>query len=315
MAADVKSLEGLEYMRLLPAETSGTIHRLELLARAKMLGTISGRHTSPNKGFSVEFAEHRQYSPGDDLRDLDWRVYGKADRYYIKQYIEETNLRSTILLDASGSMNYTGDAASSIGGKKLSKFDYARYLAAGLAYLLVRQQDAVGLVTFDEKVRANIRAASRPSQVRRILEALVTTEAGNDTAVSETLHEVAEKIPSRGLVVVVSDLFDDPDKIAEALHHFNYRNHELVLFHVMADEELGFPFDRFHEFKNLELDGNRLKVDPRSIRAAYLAEVKRFVETIEGACGNLKADYVPVNTKRPYDEVLSDYLTMRRGKR
>ncbi len=307
-------LRSLDYMRLLPEETSGTLRRLELLARAKMLGSIAGRHISPNKGFSVEFAEHRPYTPGDDLRNLDWRVYGKADRYFIKQYIEETNLRATLLLDASGSMSYRGEKASSIAGKQLSKFEYARYLAAALAYFMIRQQDAVGLVAFDERVRTYVRAASRPSQVRMLLEKLHAMEPGGDTEVAATFHEIAETIPPRGLVVVISDLFDDPGRIAEALHHFNYRDHEIVIFHVMADEELGFPFDRFHEFRDLESSGAPVKVDPRTIRAAYRAKVRDFIETIESACGRMKADYVPVNTSESYDTVLTKYLGMRLGR-
>lgn len=302
-------------MNLLPEEASGTIARLEYLARAKMLGTITGRHTSPNKGFSVEFAEHRQYTPGDDLRDLDWRAYGKSDRYYIKQYIEETNLRATVLLDASGSMRYTGREAAAVSGRAVSKFEYGRYLAAALAYLMVRQQDAVGLVTFDHVVRTQIRAASRPSQVRRILEELERTVPGEDTALSATFHEVAEKIPPRGTVIIISDFFDDPVRLAEALHHFRYRHHELVLLHVMAEEELTFPFEQFQEFRNLEIGADRVKVDPRALRSTYLEEVGQFVQALESVCGQLEADYVPMNTKIPYHEALADYLGARRFRR
>ena len=163
------SLPETSYMRLLPDGIAGTLARLELVARAKKQGAMSGRHTSPNKGFSVVFAEHRQYMPGDDIRDLDWRVFAKSDRYYIKQYIEETNLRATIVLDCSGSMKYRGDQAALVDGKKVSKFEYAQYLAAALAYLMIKQQDAVGLVTFDDQIRSYVKAASRPSQVRLVL--------------------------------------------------------------------------------------------------------------------------------------------------
>lgn len=309
-----ESLSSLPYMRLLPPETASVVTRLELLARRKMQGTMSGRHTSPNKGFSVIFAEHRQYSPGDDIRDLDWRVYGKNDRYYIKQYIEETNLRATIVLDCSGSMAYTGTLAAPVAGKKPSKYDYARYLAAGLSYLLVKQQDAVSLVTFDTTIRQFIKAASRPSQVRRILEELHQTEPGGETALADTLHQVADRIPRRGLVILVSDLFDDPDKIVQALHHFAFNNHELVLFHVMAEEELTFPFRDFNDFRDLEAADRRLKIDPRSVRAAYLEKVRAHLQAIESACGQLQADYYPISTKRPYSQALLDYLS-RRGRR
>ncbi len=308
------SLAALPYMRLLPGETASMVTRLEFLARGKMQGLMSGRHTSPNKGFSVIFAEHRPYAPGDDIKDIDWRVLGKSDRYYIKQYIEETNLRTTILFDASGSMGYRGDLASSVEGKKVSKFEFAQYLSAALAYLMVRQQDAVGLVTFDSSIKKFIKAASRPSQVRVLLEELHGTAPGGDTALAATLHEVAERIPSRGLVVLVSDLFDDPDRIVEALHHFKFKNHEIVVFHVMAEEELTFPFREFNQFKDLENDDHRLKIDPRAVRAAYLEKVRDFVQKIETGCGQMRADYVPVSTKQDYAKVLIDYLA-RRGRR
>ncbi|MBP7950983.1 MAG: DUF58 domain-containing protein [Verrucomicrobiales bacterium] len=305
------TLRELDYMRLLPDETASMLARLELLARAKKQGSKSGKHTSPNKGFSVVFAEHRQYSPGDDIRDLDWRVYGKSNRYYIKQYIEETNLRATIVLDASGSMNFRGDLADSIGGEKLTKFEYGQYLAAALAYLMIRQQDAVGLVTFDERVRASIRAASRPSQVRLILEEIHRTECAGDTRLAATLHEVAERIPSRGLVVLISDMFDKADAIVEAFHHFAFKSHELVLFHLMAEEELTFPFKTSQEFRDLEPTSLKLKVDPQTIRSTYLQKVREHVAKLEKACGQLRADYIPVTTKQPYTRALADFLGRR----
>lgn len=308
-----KSLKEIDYMSLLPEEAAASLKRLELLARGKMAGSINGRHVSPGKGSSVEFAEHRQYAPGDDLRNLDWRVFGKNDRYYIKQYIEETNLRASIVVDASGSMAYTGDAAAKVGGRRLSKFAYAQHLAAALAYLLVGQRDAAGLVTFDTQVRDFIRPASKPSQVQQILQTLHTTTPGGETAVSEVLHDIAERIPARGMVVLISDLFDDPEKIIEALHHFGYRKHELVVFHLMADEELSFPFKNFGDFRNLEIGEQRIKVDPAAIKAEYLERVRAFVATIEKGCGQLRADYVPVNTRENYTEALSRYLVRRKG--
>lgn len=302
-----------QFSELLPPEIVNTIGRLEFLARSAKEGTISGRHTSPHKGFSVEFAEHRQYVTGDDLRNLDWRVLGKSDRYYIKQYIEETNLRATLLIDASGSMAYAGEAASSLGGRgPLSKFDYARHLAAALAYLLIRQQDAVGLVTFDEEVRTYLRPAAKPSQVRTVLEELSRTEPGRDTRCAATFHEIAERIPARGLVVILSDLFDDAEAIKNALHHFRYKRHELVVFHLMAEEELTFPFDKFDDFRCLEVEGRRLNIDPSTIRASYLDRVKSHLKSIELACGQMQADYVPVNTRTPVTEALFTYFSQRK---
>jgi uncharacterized protein (DUF58 family) len=283
------------------------------LARSAKEGTINGRHTSPHKGFSVEFAEHRQYVAGDDLRNLDWRVYGKSDRYYIKQFIEETNMRVTLLVDASGSMNYSGDAATSLGGKEnLSKFEYARYLASALSYLLIRQQDAVGLVTFAEDVETYLRPAAKPSQVRTILEELSQTEPSDDTRCADTFHQIAEQIPSRGLVIVISDLFDDAEAIKNALHHFRFKNHELVVFHLMAEEEITFPFERFDDFKCLEVEGRRLNIDPSTIRASYLDRVSAHLKAIELACGQMEADYVPINTKTPVPEALFTYFSQRK---
>ncbi len=299
-------------MSLLPEETAASLKRLGLSARGKMEGSINGRHVSPNKGFSVEFAEHRQYAPGDDLRNLDWRVYGKNDRYYIKQYIEETNLRATVVLDASGSMAYTGAEAAELGGRRPSKFVYAQHMAAALAYLTIGQRDAAGLVTFDTEVREYLRPAGKPSQVRQILQSLYRTEPGGETAVGEVLHDVAERLPPRGLVILISDLFDGPEKIVEALHHFSFRRHELVVFHVMADEELSFPFKKFSDFRDLEVGGERIRVDPAAIKAEYLEQVRSFVGEIERGCGQLRADYVPVNTRRGYTDVLSSYLGRRR---
>ncbi len=302
-----------QFSEMLPPEIINVIGRLEFLARSAKEGSINGRHTSPHKGFSVEFAEHRQYVTGDDLRNLDWRVYGKSDRYYIKQYIEETNMRVTLLVDASGSMEYAGETAAGLGGKAhLTKFEYARYLASALTYLLIRQQDAVGLVTFDEEIRTYLRPTAKPSQVRTVLEALAQTTPAKDTRCAATFHEIAERIPSRGLVIIISDLFDDAEAIKNALHHFRYKHHELVVFHLMAEEELTFPFDKFDEFRCLEVEGRRLNIDPATIRASYLDRVQSHLKSIELTCGQMQADYVPVNTKTPVPEALFSYFSQRK---
>jgi uncharacterized protein (DUF58 family) len=276
-----------------------------------MQGTLSGRHTSPDKGVSVEFAEHRSYAPGDDPRTLDWRVIARSDRNVVRQYIEETNLRTTLAVDVSGSMAYTGTRSISVDGKPLSKLEYAKYLAAAISYLFIKQGDAAGLVTFDNKVLEIRRAASRPSQVRRILEILDDTKPGADTDAAGVLHDVAERIPKRGMVCLISDLFDDPKRIVEALHHFDFRQHELVILHVMAEEELSFPFTTYQQFRDLEKALPTLRIDPQAVRAAYLERVTRFVKTIESACGNLRADYVPVNTRNPLRQTLLRYIGRR----
>ena len=299
-------------MCLLPPETMGVMRRLEWYARKRKQGTLTGRHTSPDKGASVEFAEHREYAPGDDPRNLDWRVMAKSDRNVIRQYIEETNLRATIAVDVSGSMRFTGDHASELSAGPLSKFNYARHLAAALAYFFVKQGDGAGLVTFDATVRGFIRTQSRPSQVTRILEELHGTDTGMDTKAGPVLHEVAEKIPRRGLVVLISDLFDEPDDIVEALHHFDFRQHELVVFHLLAEEELTFPYKKFQRFRDLEGVEEMLRIDPQAVRAAYLERLRGFIKKIEGACGRMRADYVPVNTKVPLQDTLLRYFGGRR---
>ena len=287
------------------------MRRLEWLARKRMQGTLTGKHTSPDKGFSVEFAEHREYTPGDDPRNLDWRVMARSDRNVIKQFIEETNLRATLAVDISGSMAFRGEEAASVEGEVLSKFAYARYLAAALSYLFIKQGDAAGLVTFDNEVKSYLRTGSRPSQVRRIVDTLHQAEPGAETKVASVLHEVAERVHKRGLVILISDLFDDPKDIVEALHHFDYRQHELIIFHVLADEALTFPFKNFQRFRDLEGVEPMLRIDPQAVRAAYLERVSEFVKTMEVASGKLQADYVPVNTKTPLRETLLRYLGRR----
>ena len=305
------SLHLPDSMALLPEETMGVLRRMEWLARKRKQGTLTGKHTSPDKGFSVEFAEHREYSPGDDPRNLDWRVMAKNDRNVIKQYIEETNLRVTFAVDVSGSMQYQGEQAAEIDGTARSKFDYARYLTAALSYLYIKQGDGAGLVTFDTEIRSRLRAVSRPSQVKRILDTLWESKTGTDTDVSTVLHEVAEQIPRRGLVIIISDFFDDPQKMIEALHHFDFRQHELVLFHVLAEEELTFPFKDFQQFRDLEKVEPMLKIDPQAVRAAYLERLRSFVKSMDAAAGNLRADYVPVTTKTPLRDTLIRYLGRR----
>ena len=300
-------------MKWLPPKTTATIARCELFGRTMKSGFISGRHRSPKKGNSVEFAEHRQYMPGDDLRTLDWKVLGRKDRLYIRQYEEESNLRANILVDCSGSMAYAGEAAAEMDGRKLSKFDYARYLAAGLTYMLAGQQDGVGLVTFDTKIREYLPAKSSASQTRRILETLDKTKPGGETDPAPICDEIAERIPSRGLIILISDLFsEDTDKLLKALHHFHYRKHEMIVLHVMADEELSFNFDGHIHFENLE-GKDELLLDAKSIRASYLEQVNLFLKKTVDGIRKTGADYVPMNTKVPFDKAIVEYLARRRS--
>lgn len=301
------------YMKWLPPKATATISRCEFFGRVKKSGFITGRHRGAKKGNSVEFAEHRQYMPGDDLRSLDWKVLGRKDRLYIRQYEEETNLRTTILLDCSGSMAYDGEAAAELDGRRLSKFDYARYLTAGLTYMLAGQQDAVGLVTFDTKIREYLPAKSSASQTRLILEFIDKAKPGDETDPAPVINDIAERIPSRGLVVVISDLFTpDQDALVKALHHFSYRNHEIVVMHVLAEEELTFNFDGHVHFDNLE-GPEDMMLDAKSIRAGYLEQVNAFLKKVGDGVRKMGADYVPMNTKIPFDKALVEYLARRRS--
>jgi uncharacterized protein (DUF58 family) len=302
-----------DYMRLLPAETLGRLGRLGVVARTLVEGKIAGRHKSPYKGISVEFAEHRLYTRGDDLRNLDWRIYGKVDRYYVKQYIEETNLRATMVVDASGSMGYAGTLAAPIDGRPASKLAYAQHLAAILSYLLVGQQDAVGLVTFDTQIRGYLPARNRSSQTRLLLEMLHQTKPGAETNVSAVLDEVAERIPRRGMVFILSDLFDASEPLLRALHHFHYKKHDVIVLHIMAEEELTFPFQHWTNFRSLETAGVSVQLDPRSLRAVYLDRVRSFLKTLETSCGQMRITYVPMNTKVPYTDALAEFLSRRQG--
>ncbi len=298
-------------MSLLDGSALAKIQRLELIARGVVEGFISGRHKSPYKGFSVEFAEHREYVPGDNIRDLDWRVFGRSDRYYIKQYIEETNLRALILLDASGSMKYAGKLAARHNGDVLTKFQYARFLAATLAHLMIHQQDAVGLATFDTSLRRYIPARSRASHLRVILQELSDTEPGQETSLSGIFHDLADRVRRRGLIVIISDLFDDVGEILKALHHFRYRRHEVLLLHVMAEEELTFPFDRWSVFENLERAAHRVPLDPLALRNEYLGRVSDFIRRMEIGCGQMNIDYVQLSTRQNFDIALAHYLAQR----
>ncbi len=301
------------YLELLDPEAMAKISRVELLARHPVEGFISGRHRSPYRGFSVEFAEHREYAPGDDLRDLDWRAYAKSDRYYIKQYIEETNLRATVLLDASGSMAYRGENAARHNGRPLSKFEYARFLAASLVRLLLNQQDAVGLVTFDTAIRRYLPSRCRSNHMSVLLEELFRTEPGAETALAPVLHDIAERVHRRGLLIIISDLFGRTEDLLKALHHFRFRKHDVIVMHVMADEELTFPFQRWSQFKDLEQPGHQMELDPEALRSAYLAEVRTFLAAIEKGCGEMKIDYVPFSTRQDFDMALASYLAHRRS--
>ena len=252
---------------------------------------------------SVEFAEHREYTPGDDLRKLDWKLIARRQRFYVREFIDETNLRATILLDTSGSMGYRGAVAA--GG--LSKLEYAQHLAAALAYVLIRQQDAVGFVAYDKRPNVIMTPKAQPAQLRRILMEIDRLKPGGETDAAAVLHEVAERVPRRSVVFVVSDLFGDPDAIVNALHHFRFRYDEVVVLQTVADEELEFPFTEMLRFEDAETPAF-MNIDSLALRNEYLDRINDFLAKLRRGCGEMKIAHELVNTKVPYAEALSDFL-------
>ena len=281
------------------------LKNLNLLARRAVEGFISGLHRSPHRGFSVEFSEHREYSPGDDVRHLDWVAWGRSDRYYIKQYEQETNLRAYILLDSSASMNYRYNS-------DLTKYAYGCFLAACLSYLMCRQQDMVGMIAFDERVRFHLTPASKPAHLDRLFKHLEMLSPGRGTAIAPTFHDLAQRIDKRALIVVISDLYDDPDEIVRALQHFVYKKHQIIVFHLLDEAELEFPFDRISTFVDLE-NNERLQVDPRYVKEAYLEEMAAFIDRYRKECSDRSIEYVQTSTRTPYDRMLLEYLARRRA--
>ena len=285
----------------LDPKTLDRIKRLDVRARLVVEGFINGQHRSPYNGFAVEFATHREYAPGDDIRHIDWKVWSKTDRFYIKEYEEETNLKCTIILDASKSMKYGGD---------WNKYDYGATCAASLAYMLQQQQDAVGLVTFTTKVKKNLPASSHPNHLKLMLHEMEQTQPDDQTDISNVFPELARQIRRRGIIVLISDLFLPIPTLAEALKQFRLRKHEVVLFHVMHDDELTFPFTDNTLFRGLET-AVQLHTEPRALRRAYLESVNKFLENVRKTCATAGVDYVLMNTKEPLDAALAGYLAFR----
>lgn len=279
---------------------------LTLLARNIVEGFLTGIHRSPFKGFSVEFAEHRQYVAGDEIRHIDWRAYGKTDKYYVKEYEEETNLKAYLLVDASGSMGFRGAK------KSPSKLEYASQVAASLAYLMLHQADAVGLITHDTKVRSLISPKANPKHVLQILRTLETTSPGGETSLGNVWNELAgHHLKRRGMVIILSDCFDGIDAMIKALQHLRHRNHEVMLFHVMAPEELEFPYKRLTLFRNMEPNGEKKIIDPRRLREDYLKNLAAFQTELRERAGKLQVDYHLMRTDTPVAQALGVYLNRR----
>ena len=288
----------------LDPQTLSNLSGLELKARLIVEGFVSGMHKSPYQGFSVEFAEHREYVPGDDLRYVDWKVYGKSDRDYLKQFEEETNFACYILLDTSESMLYRSEQAA------VSKLEYAGYLAAALAYLVIQQQDAVGLATFDREVTHFVRASSRSSQLKQLIHLIETAPTRGETSIGPILHELAERITKRGLIIILSDLFDDVDEILLGLKHFRHRRHDVSVVQIIDPAEQDFLFEDPTLFKGLEGLPEQM-TEPRSLRGAYQREFEAFLKQVRRGCRDMNMDHVLLRTDQSLGVSLSSFLVPR----
>jgi uncharacterized protein (DUF58 family) len=282
------------------------VARLDLRAKFIVEGFLSGLHASPFHGFSVEFSEHRKYVPGDDLKDLDWNVYAKTDKYYLKKFEAETNLTGYLVMDLSASMAYTYR-------QELTKFDYAICLAAALGYLMIHQQDPVGLVAFDTKIQACLAPRSKRTQLATILSVLANLKPSGKTEVATCLHQLASMMRNKGLVMLFSDLLTEPAPVIESLHHLRHRGHEVIIFHILDEAEVHFPFEGVIEFEDVEED-RKLTLDAKGMRRDYVQAVQEFQEQYRTECAKANIDYVTMDTSVSFDKALMEYLLKRQRK-
>jgi uncharacterized protein (DUF58 family) len=303
MTAMAEQVEHADYRRFLQPQVVSRLANMELRARLVVEGFITGMHRSPYHGFSVEFAEHRQYMPGDEIKHIDWKLYGKTDRYYVKEYEEETNLKSYLLLDTSASMGFASAG-------HLSKLTYGSYLAAGLSYMMVRQQDAVGLGLFDNTLNTYLPPHATKAYLRHLLVALQRVTPSGVSGAGKALHQVAERIRRRGLIVVISDLFDSPTEILAALKHFRHKKNEVIVMHILDPLERSFAFGDAAVFRDLET-AEEISTVPWQIRAAYQKELQEFVQRTKRSCLENQVDYVLMDTTTPFDVALVEYLSKR----
>ena len=289
--------------QILSPEIISRLNNLSLKARFVVEGFIVGLHRSPYHGFSVEFAEHRPYGAGDEIRHIDWKLWGKTDRYFVKQFEEETNLKSYLLIDQSLSMNYQSN--------KVSKLEYAKLLAACLGYLMLKQQDAVGLTLFDDQIRINIPARSKRSHLNVILSQMENFSAGPETRMAPILHRTAEVIKKRGLIILISDLFDFPEEVLSGLQHFRYNGHEVVVFHILDPQELKLDFPQRTRFRDME-SGEEMITDPWHIQVDYQHSMEAFCNYYKIQCRQNNIDYIRLTTDASLDLAFSEYLLKRK---
>ena len=288
-------------------EVLSKISRLELRARHVVEGFVSGMHRSPYKGFSVEFASHRAYVPGDDIRHIDWRVYGRADRFFIKEYEEETNMRVHLLLDCSGSMAYPEHP----GTGRMTKWDYAATVAASLAHLLIYQQDGVGLTLFDTRIRLQLPVSTRRASLHAYGEAIEANPPDHSTDVKTVFPQLAARIPRRGMVVILSDLLTSVDDVISGLQQFRFGQHDVLVLHILDHDELEFPFADRTLFEGMEQINLEILTDPQSLRNSYLTALHAFISRIRSACLDQRIDYALLSTADSLDVALTKFLSAR----
>ncbi|MBL8815508.1 MAG: DUF58 domain-containing protein [Planctomyces sp.] len=296
---------------LLPNTSIARFARVRFPVHRPVTGTRSGDHRSPHTGSSTEFAQHREYSPGDEPKSIDWRAFGKTDRYYVKQYSDDTNLRAFILLDCSASMGYSDQESRDHHRSAFSKLDYARRLAAMIAWILVRQGDAVSLIVFDDQIRLNLPMLSTTAHLHQILRTLSEVQAQRSSNCTAVMHEVAGQISNRGLVIVISDFLDELTQFSGALHHLRHHNHEIIVFQTLASDELSFPFRHTARFRDLEELIEEQHIDPAAIRQEYLRQINSHLSELQMACNLAEADFARFTTDLPLDDALADYFALR----
>ena len=296
-----------DYRRYLDPRTLAKISSLELRARLIVEGLMTGAHRSPYQGISVEFAQHRPYTPGDDIRHVDWKVLARADKVYLKQYQEETNLQLILVVDASESMGY---GSIDVDGGKWTKYDHATAIAASLSYLAVHQADSVGLAIFDQQMNRFFKGSNSPTQWKLVMNELQQVPRWNKTSIGRVLDQIAEKVTHRSVIVLLSDCFDDVENIKKGFRHLRYKKHEVILMQIMDPQELEFPFEDVTRFKGLEELGD-LITEPRSLRDGYLEQLNLFTEQLKKMCRGMNIDYQRFNTSEPLDVSLSQFLANR----
>ena len=295
-----------KYNDFFEPKVAAKLGRLNIVARQAVAGFITGLHKSPHLGFAIEFAEHRPYTPGDDIRRIDWLAYARTERFYVKLHEQQTNLRAQIILDASSSMNYASDKAT------VSKFQYARYLAALLGYLMYSQQDAVGLSIFSNSLKEHFNPSARISSLQRMFDALDNAKCTGTTSIVDVFHELANTLYQRGLIIIISDMLsDNQQNIMKALRHFIFKKHQLIVFHIIDPAELEFPFNSITRFVDNETQ-QQITTDPRQIRAEYISALNEFLGFYRKQCADAGIEYILANTSQRYDQMLIKYLSMRK---